>query len=318
VKPSLCVAGTVLLALLGGCGGAGNRVPVDDPARHVEPLGLARTHPDRVRIVDALRTLERLHDTGALERLRSGECGEQLPAPGECERCPDDTEPDSGPGPTGDADPSEAGPSGDAVDADIIAELFGSSPCIRAGDPPRRACAAECVGPWQELSRVRRVRDELARASAIPRVLEPFAQAVRELSPSPGPDRCDAPEDAHVRAQRAVLTHLFQLDPVPLVTFYADVDPEELSCLRVPTLSGSVPVALATSAPTAQARHGNAVHFIGRPSIPRPQDGEAPSNSLLVEISFFCGRECGGGDVYAVELRGGAFRVVDSWHAWDS
>ena len=58
---------------------------------------------------------------------------------------------------------------------------------------------------------------------------------------------------------------------------------------------------------------------MSRTEVPAPENMPWPAEqTTVVEVSFFCGPLCGGGDDYLVAYADGAWRVVDAWHAWDS
>jgi hypothetical protein len=249
--------------------------------RHAELLAAG---PEQARVLAALRTLAALDDSGALALLRSGECGPEPPAycPGEVDRRPDRP----------------------------------NSACLHC----ENACTARCLGPWRELERVQETRAALAAASHDPRILEPFARVVRDLSPGRTP-RCTAPASAPVQAQRAVLRHLFELDPVQRQTLFVRGADPDLGCLRIPTLAGTVPVGRAQHAPVRDDYIGPAIHFIGEAREIRGGVGGWAGplpNRRIVELQLWCGPECGGAEAYAVELRDGEWRVVDTWTAGGS
>jgi hypothetical protein len=272
-----------LLALVtASCGGSS---PVEGD---LEPIARTAPRAERDRVATALHRLERLHATGALAHLQSGVCGE---GPEDCR-------------PPGQAEPGED-------PEDVIGQLAGVE---------RQECPERCVEEWQELRAAQEALRELSRTSREPRILVPFRRAVRRLSPDPGEPTCDAAPDSLVRAQAAVLAYLFELDPVPLRPIYSEAGEGQLGCLRVPTLSGHVPVEHASHAEREAAGHGNAIHSIGEPTMggDEPVVVDWAERTTVVEVSFYCGPLCGGGDDYLVAYAGGEWRVVDEWHAWDS
>ncbi|MGE0786971.1 MAG: hypothetical protein AB7S26_14960 [Sandaracinaceae bacterium] len=257
---------------------------------------------DREQLESALRTLEELDRSGDLAYLRAGECGDE---PIEC-----------GITMPGDGLSSKDGSDDDG--ADIIGDLDTS--------PDSTRCNDRCVAAWTRLTQVRAIRERLERESTTPGILVPFRRAVARLSPDAVPDdACHATPEAEVRAQAAVLSHLFELDPVPLTTFYAvGAHAGDVPCLSVPTLSGHVPIEAVRSLRglPEPPSHTNRVAVIGLSMSggSRELGGSRGRFEHVVaeEVAFFCGELCGGGDQYMVGFFGGYWQVVEVIGSWVS
>jgi hypothetical protein len=115
-----------------------------------------------------------------------------------------------------------------------------------------------------------------------------------------------------------VLRHLYELAPVSAGTLFVRGAEPDLACLRIPTLAGSLAVGRAEHAPIRDDYVGPAIRFLGEAREVRGGVGGwagALPNRRVVEMQLWCGPDCGDAEVYAVELRGGEWRVVETWRA---
>ena len=247
------------------------------------PLATSDAHADVATVRAALTTLEQLSASGGLDALRGEECGEGL---------------------------SECGPWVDASGRPLAPESL----VLGLEEGEHRECSPQCTERWRALDAVRDARARLERASPEPRILEPFRRAAEALSPGAVSEPCSAPPDSLVRAQAAVLSHVYELSPTRTPTIHVRTAPRDLACLRVPTLHGRVRVRPLQEAPT-----GVPFFYIGPAEIYREAPGPSPhfggAPTVVVELSSLFGHG-GDGAAYQLALVAGVWRVEAVLSAW--